>query len=213
MLSHALLRIITLAVALPSPASALWPVPRSLETGDKVLYIDQTLKVTYNGGNVRWKSAPDPSYRDYAQDAEKTLNMQLPYTYDYTPRSGPNYDSKDIVQGALSRAFTAIFRRNLVPWVLHDRGEEYEPDVYAGDKTWISSLAITQTEKDEKSPYKLLAEEWDESYTLSISEDGEAEIEAATSIGIIRALETFSQLFWQHSTGTFLYTNLAPLSV
>lgn len=210
MFSQALL-LLTLTLALPT--SALWPVPRSLETGDKVLYIDQTLKVTYNGGNVRWKSAPDPSSRDYAQDAEKTLNMQLPYTYDYTPRSGPDYNSKDIVQGALSRAFTSIFRRNLVPWVLHDRGEEFEPDVYASDKTWVKSLTITQTEKDEKSPYTLLAEEWDEAYTLSISEDGKAEIEAATSIGIIRALETFSQLFWQHSTGTFWYTSLAPVTI
>lgn len=183
-------RLIILPLSLlASTACAIWPVPRSLETGDEVLYIDQTVKITYNGGN-------------------------LPYTYEYSPRPGSDYDSKDIVQGAVSRAFTSIFQRNLVPWVLHDRGVDFEPDVYASDKVWVKSIEITQADADdEENPYVLLTEEWDESYTLSISEDGVAEIEAKTSIGIIRALETFAQLFWKHSSGTFWYTNLAPVAI
>lgn len=205
--------LLGLSLVIP-PTAALWPIPKSVETGSKVLFIDQTCKVTYNGGNVRWKPAPRPLPHDhFAQYAESAMNMQLPYTYDYTPQTGSDYNSKEIVQSALSRTFTSIFRNNFVPWVLHDRGVDYEPDVHAGEKTWVKSLAITQTDKEEKSPYTLLAEEWDEDYCLTVSEDGDAEIEAKTSIGIIRALETFSQLFWQHSTGTSWYTNLAPIKI
>lgn len=52
----------------------------------------------------------------------------------------------------------------------------------------------------------------DESYTLSVSEDGDVTATAATSIGLVRALTTFTQLFFKHSQGGS-YTNLAPVDI
>jgi hypothetical protein len=42
----------------------------------------------------------------------------------------------------------------------------------------------------------LQLEDWDESYTLSIPAGGFAELKANTSLGLLRGLETFSQLVY-----------------
>lgn len=44
------MKLITPYLALfAATASAIWPLPSSYEHGDKVLWIDQSVKVTYNG--------------------------------------------------------------------------------------------------------------------------------------------------------------------
>ena len=53
----------------------------------------------------------------------------------------------------------------------------------------------------------------DESYTLSISTDGQVLITAISSIGILHALETMTQLFYQHSSNAGAYTPYAPVTV
>jgi len=59
-----------------------------------------------------------------------------------------------------------------------------------------------------------LAGQFDESYNLSVTTDGKATITAVTSIGCLRALETFSQLFYQHpTTDGGIYTPLAPVYI
>lgn len=54
----------------------------------------------------------------------------------------------------------------------------------------------------------------DESYTLSIAEDGLVNITAATSYGMLYSLETFTQLFYQHSdANSAIYTPYAPVAI
>lgn len=167
--------------------NALWPVPQKISTGEKVLFIDQTLEVTYNGESIS-------------------------YTYGYSPSSGSDFSSKEIVQAGVSRAFQAIFQDNFVPWKLRARNSDFEPDVYE-TKTFVKSIQITQTEKDDDSAFKPLAGEVDESYSLTLSEDGKAVIKAKSSVGCLHALESFLQLFFKHSSGTFWYTPHAPVSI
>lgn len=171
-----------------SPAAALWPIPRELSTGEDVLFIAQTLEITYNGGS-------------------------LPYTYGFSPSPGPTCNDKEIVQGGVSRTLGAIFQNNFVPWRIRPRNSDFEPDVYADDKKWVKSLTITHDEDGDSSCYKPLAGEVDESYTFELTTNGEATIEAKTAIGVLRALETFGQLFYQHTSGTFWYTTVAPVSI
>ncbi|KPM43625.1 hypothetical protein AK830_g2911 [Neonectria ditissima] len=175
------------AWALVGPASALWPVPHKISTGEKVLFIDQTLEITYNGESIS-------------------------YTAGYSPSPGSDFSSKEIVQAGVSRAFAAIFQHNFVPWKLRERNSDFEPDVHAS-KTWVKSIQITQTEKDDETVFKPLAGELDESYSLTVSEDGKAAIKAKSSIGCLYALESFLQLFFAHSSGTFWYTPHAPVSI
>ncbi|KAH7017800.1 family 20 glycoside hydrolase [Ilyonectria destructans] len=193
--------------------NALWPVPQKISTGEKVLFIDQTLEVTYNGESVRWIPPGTTGDHDAVmQDTETLFNKQISYTYGYSPSSGSDFSSKEIVQAGVSRAFQAIFQDNFVPWKLRARNSDFEPDVYE-TKTFVKSIQITQTEKDDDSAFKPLAGEVDESYSLTLSEDGKAVIKAKSSVGCLHALESFLQLFFKHSSGTFWYTPHAPVSI
>jgi len=176
---------VLLAAVLP-PVSAIWPAPKSFTKGSSVLYLHQNIIITYNG--------------DF-----------LPYTYGYSPR-GPT--SREMVQAAVSRAMGSIFDDKFVPWMLYDRGQlsRHEPDVYKGQK-WLTTFKIWQTAEDRPSAFKPLAGEVDESYKLEVTANGEVTLTAVSSIGILRGLETFTQLFFQHSTGTFWYTPFAPLTI
>ncbi|KAK4451611.1 glycoside hydrolase [Podospora aff. communis PSN243] len=167
--------------------SAIWPAPKNYTKGNSVLFLHQNLQVTYNG-------------------------EALTYTYGYSPRAPT---SKEIVQAAVSRALgTILSDEKFVPWMLLNRGElkKFEPDVYKGQK-WLNSLKIVQTAPDKPSAFKPLAGEVDESYKLTIDADGHIKLTAVSSVGILRGLETFTQLFFMHSSGTFWYTPFAPLVI
>ncbi|KAF7545023.1 hypothetical protein G7046_g9654 [Stylonectria norvegica] len=207
MLSKTILALAALAIG---PVSAIWPAPKTLTTGDKVLYIDQTTEVTYNGKHVCWNSAGPHDACE--RDAKTGFNEQMAYTYGYAPAAGSHFNSKDIVQAGVSRAFKAIFNDNFVPWKLRERNSNFEPDVYAA-KTWVKSIQITQTGEDDAKTFKPLAGKVDESYTLTVSEKGVAIIKAKSSTGVLHALESFLQLFFKHSSGTFWYTPHAPISI
>lgn len=135
----------------------------------------------------------------------------MPYVFGYEPTS---IDSKEIVKGGVSRSLGSIFKRNLVPWKLTTKNkiDEFEPPL-GRNSTSVTSLAITQANKDQPKTFKALAGEVDESYTLTIDKEGHAKLSANSSIGALRGLETFSQLFYQHSTGTCWYTPYAPVSI
>ena len=52
----------------------------------------------------------------------------------------------------------------------------------------------------------------DESYSLTVSTDGNVDIEAESSVGLAHGLTTFTQLFYLHSNGGY-YTRLAPVVI
>ncbi|KAK4251964.1 glycoside hydrolase [Corynascus novoguineensis] len=174
----------SLLLAALQPAAAIWPAPQSLTKGDSVLYLHQNIEITYDGESI-------------------------PYTYGYEPRK---LTSKEVVQAGISRTLAGIFGNSIVPWKLHKPGSKFEPDLSKGQQ-WLKTLKIVQKAKDKPSTFKPLAGEVDESYNLTVSADGHAKLTALSSIGVLRGLETFSQLFYQHSAGTFWYTPFAPVSV
>lgn len=212
-------------VALVSPAAAIWPAPQSLTKGSSVLYLHQNIKITYNGAFVCWSpfssswssspAASSPSFphhvcpEEYGPDTEQFTNQQLPYIYGYAPSK---LTSKEVVQGGVSRTLSGIFGSQFVPWKLHKPGSKWEPDVSKGQK-WLQTLQITQSGQDQPSAFKPLAGEVDESYNLTVSAEGDVKLAAVSSIGVLRGLETFSQLFYQHSNGILWYTPYAPVSI
>jgi hexosaminidase len=128
--------------------------------------------------------------------------------------AGSDFSSGSIVDGAVSRSLSILFNQNLVPWKLIPRNtlSEFEPSANS-KKNYINNLIITQTGADNCSTFKPLPGQLDESYTLDIGTDGTAKISAVSSIGVIRAMDSFIQLFYKHSTGAGMYTNLAPISI
>ncbi|TGJ86242.1 hypothetical protein E0Z10_g2540 [Xylaria hypoxylon] len=171
-----------------TPVLAIWPAPSSISTGESTLWIGSGLSVTYNG-------------------------KILPWTFGYEPK-GSKFSSSEIVKGGVARAMKSIVQTNFVPWMLYNRMEleTTEPSLLKY-KTYITHLDITQSGTDTSKTFKPLAGEVDESYTLNVDKSGKASIKAVSSTGVLRALESFSQLFFQHSKGPFFYTKSAPVSI
>ena len=182
---------------------AIWPAPQSFTTGDSVLWIAPSIHVSYNGGNVR---SPYPD--DFYSQTEEVFGVQ------YTADALNSFSGQAIVQGAVSRALETLFTQNLVPWKLVARNQLSELEPAADSpKTYITDLEITQTGTDNSSTFKPLAGQVDESYSLIVGVNGTAQITAVSSTGILHALQTFIQLFYQHSAGAGIYTSMAPVSL
>ncbi|OAA54745.1 beta-hexosaminidase beta chain precursor [Niveomyces insectorum RCEF 264] len=226
--------VASLLLGVVSPVAAVWPIPQSMSTGNTSLLINQDIVVTYNRAPVRWLSFSSPvaassspsSIRPVAEDADDRygqcsnpnnnrvfLQTQLVYTYGYEPFDVHN--SAQIVQAGVSRALSAIFQNGLVPWKLHRKNSlpSVEPNLFARHP-WVASLAITQTARDAAAgTFRPRDGDVDESYNLTLSAAGHATLTAVSSTGVLRGLETFVQLFYQHSSGTAWYTPLAPVAI
>lgn len=185
-------------------ALAVWPAPNSLKSGSTVLWIEPNVKVTYNGGSVCRNSLSCLS--DVLLTEHSFVQSPL-----YAAGGGGSFSSNIIVHDAIDRALTSLFTQSLVPWKLIPRDglSSFEPA--SDSKMYIDSLTITQTGID--SNFAPLAGEVDESYNITISKNGEAEIVAVSSNGCLHALQTFIQLFYRHSAGIGIYTNLAPVTI
>lgn len=218
------IRLPLLLAAAATAVSAIWPAPQSISTGKTALWLTKSIEVTYNGASVRWRSSsPEaPSRRGDEEDETlawtetEQLLLQLPYTYDTVP---DDINSRDIVKGAVARTLKAIFEESLVPWKLRPAHKlsEYEPSLASRDedKGVVKALRLVQTGEDGTATFKPLAGEVDESYRLTLTEDGEATLTAPSAVGILRGLETFAQLFYRHSArgSPQIYTPYAPVSI
>ncbi|KAI0175764.1 glycoside hydrolase family 20 protein [Hypoxylon sp. FL1284] len=211
MLSKAL----SLVLLTVTSVRAVWPIPESIETGDSTLWIGDSLLVTYNGDKVRWSTTSQHICPlDETMDTNTgLLNVQLPWARNYVPFGGPKFSSKEIVKGGISRAMGAILDDNFVPWKLYPRMalETTEPSL-GKPKSYISCLDITQTGVDTEKTFKPTDGDVDESYNLTLGTNGKAAISAVSSTGVLRGLETFSQLFFKHSKGP-VYTTMAPVKI
>ncbi|KAK6068711.1 glycosyl hydrolase family 20 [Seiridium cupressi] len=208
-----LLDCISTCLIAVAPAVAIWPIPETISTGDQALWIEHNIQVTYNGGIVRWSSLSHPSCLSGAIHTNVGLvNQQLAWSDDSSSQE-TELSSENIVLGGVCRAMNTILQQSFVPWKLYARNavKETEPSTEKA-KTLITELEITQTGKDDASTWKPLDGSSNETYTLSVDLEGHAKIEAASAVGILRALETFTQLFYNH-TGGGVYTTLAPVSI
>ncbi|KJZ79133.1 hypothetical protein HIM_01284 [Hirsutella minnesotensis 3608] len=177
---------VAIALAL-DPVNAIWPAPQKSSTGHDVLFIDEKVHVTYNGQSLHCR-------------------------YDYSPPAGSKFNSKQIVESGVSRALKSIFKDNFVPWKLRPRNSDFEPDV-RGNKKWIKSIEIKQTERDDPKVFRPRAGDVDESYSLDVGKDGQVVLRCKSSTGCLHGLESFTQLFFKHSKDGAWYTPHAPVSI
>ena len=89
----------------------------------------------------------------------------------------------------------------------------FEPSL-SSPKVYIREINIEQHIHDLQRPARFLSGSLDESYSLNIADNGKALITANTSNGIIYALESLTQLFYQHSQShNGVYTPFAPINI
>ena len=135
-------------------------------------------------------------------DGNRSINDSQPTT---TSRS------KLIVDAAIDRTRDRLINENFIPWKFHPRNSNFEPSTDAL-KLFIGKIDLLQKASDPSNLFTTLDGELDESYSLEITEDGQATITSLTSVGILYALETLVQLFYQ-SSGGGVYTPSAPIYI
>jgi len=188
---------------------AIWPQPVSFQKGNATLWILKDLEVSYNGElcadvrGVSFRNFPLNFHTEQVSYEQSSLSSSS---------SANSFDSQGLVEAAVSRTLDILFSQNFVPWKLYPRNSNFEPEDCDCDKPKIESLTITQTGNDNSSTFKPLAGQVDESYNLTITTSGQATINAVSYIGVLHALETFTQLFYKHSVEG-IYTNMAPVTI
>ncbi|KAL8695928.1 MAG: hypothetical protein Q9201_007898 [Fulgogasparrea decipioides] len=174
--------------------SALWPLPLAYEHGTSAVWIANGLAFSYAIAN---QTASSSSSRN-ATASNVTLNTASTYA---------------IVQAAIQRAQDRLFNDNFVPWKFHPRNSDFEPASNVS-KTYIRSVTIQQNQTDSPAILRPLAGQVNERYTLSITTSGVVLITALSSIGVLRALETFTQLFYKTSASSGgVYCPYAPVRI
>ena len=195
-----------LIFAVISSAAPLWPIPSHYALGTEVVWMSRNLQFHYsilNSVSVLRRRAPDKLLMFFSSAKTSQLNYNHSNNVDST---------SSVVEAAVHRAQQKLFTDNFVPWKFHPRNSDFEPNSYE-IKTYINSVTIQQNATDPNNVYKSLAGAVDESYTLSITSSGHALITSVSSIGILRALETFTQLFYQLSGSPDVYSPYAPVFI
>ena len=126
---------------------------------------------------------------------------------------GTSSVDETILETAVARVKQSIFVAQFTPWKFHPRGSLFEPptDAY---KASIKSILIQQNTSAHSWQPVSLTNDIDESYTLSLLENGDVTITTISYHGALHALETLSQLFYKHSISTAgIYTSLAPVEI
>ncbi|KAI4091166.1 MAG: hypothetical protein LQ344_004279 [Seirophora lacunosa] len=171
--------------------SALWPLPSSYDHGTSIVWIADDIVFSYAIANEK------PPSSNHSASPPPALDTAASYA---------------LVEAAIQRAHDRLFKDNFVPWKFHARHSNFEPAANAS-RIYIRTVTIQQNATDSAAILKPLAGEVNERYTLSITTAGDVAITAVSSIGILRALETFTQLFYQHSSNAAVYCPRAPVNI
>jgi N-acetyl-beta-hexosaminidase len=186
---------------------AIWPQPVSFSKGNSTLWIASSLNVTYNGES--YTNVWGIPFHDISLSIQ---TEQVSHGQSSLSSTATSFDSHSLVKAAVSRTLGTLFKQNFVPWKLFPRNSDFEPEECDCEKPLIKSLAIIQIGNDNSSTFKPLAGQVDESYNLTLTTSGQATINAASYLGVLHALESFIQLFYQHSKGG-VYTSIAPVTI
>ncbi|KZF22399.1 glycoside hydrolase family 20 protein [Xylona heveae TC161] len=209
----------SLSLLLPS-VSALWPIPSNYSNGTSVVWLSPDVRFDINGVGDNNQSNNQNENEDKPNDKGKNQNSSSHDSDSSQDNSNPA-SAHAVVQAAVDRAYYTIFTENFIPWKFHPRHSDFEPAVTDG-RVFIKTVSIYQNQttsssnssSDNNNLFHPTDGELDESYTLLVTADGAVNITSVTPIGILRALETFTQLFYQHShRGAGVYSPYAPVTI
>ncbi|KAL1595240.1 Glucosamine-6-phosphate isomerase (Glucosamine-6-phosphate deaminase) (GNPDA) (GlcN6P deaminase) [Paraconiothyrium brasiliense] len=190
--------------------SAIWPVPKEYKHGDTVLWISKDTSFDWAGagdvGTLKFQSGYEYGFRMHSNTQPIVQDEQ---SRRRVKRTGEAPTGDEIIDNAIYATKQTIFKKNFVPWKFHPRNWT-EPN--AQNSTYISTVKIEVLQDDPQDIAKPLAGTIDESYALELTEGGNVSITANSSVGIVRGLVSFTQLFYEHSEGG-AYTPLAPVTI
>lgn len=212
-------------VAYPALAGALWPEPTEMTTGDQTFWVTPgTLTAVLRCGNAetvlsgpdrRW--TPPNDWGHLLADASRWTQVlwdRVPFfagnrSKDHT---APALTEALILRNAIHDTFKSIDKSDFVPWKFHPRNSRFEPAVDGRHQT-ISTLEIQQRRcpGDERLHPRTFFD-GDEAYELLIH-NSTAILRVESTLGALRGLQTFRQLFYRHRDSSAHYTSLGPLTL
>jgi len=211
-------------LAYASMIHALWPKANEIKTGDQTLWLDSdNLKAILRcGGAETILSSKDlhsaPSILDTIISDTLHWTQSL---FDSVPIFSKNKTTDHVqsditeslvLRNAVRETFKSLDRSKFIPWKLHPRHSKFEPPIDFPHR-YISALEIQQTNcpsKERLQPQTFF--DASEAYELLIH-NSTAILRADDSLGILRGLQSFQQLFYSHSESSELYTNLVPVTI
>lgn len=221
------MKVLLLAPYLIGSALALWPIPKSYEHGDTVLWISKNVtfywyeaagarNVDYHPDQAPFLFASNSNTDTVPQNhARDDLSFHRRYTAPFEDhnhaRDTTGVSGDDVIDHAIRSAWNTIFKEGFYPWKFHPRNWK-EPSQGKRARQ-VDHVDIRLIASDSTDVAKALAGDVDESYSLKLTENGVATVTANSSIGIARGLTTFTQLFFQHSDEKRFYTPLAPVTI
>jgi hexosaminidase len=188
-------------------SQAIWPIPVSYSSGNDTLWIDRDVQIIMNGVPKVGSLIVQDSLLDTIHQNINDFPSQGYLPFNSTDTTSP---SGRILAASIERTMKTLFEQNFTPWKFHPRNKEFEPTT--DDKCFVKTLTLTLKGVDAPNVLKPLANDVDESYTLSMPTSGAVEITANSSIGLAHGLTTFTQLFYKHSKGG-VYSPLAPVEL
>jgi hexosaminidase len=207
------MKFILLCTLLSSLGSAIWPIPTHFQHGETVLCISKDVLFHWATESDEPTLREQESYHGIYTWSEPPAYMQPQENEDnHRKRRAQNskvLTEEDILRHAINSAYTALFHKNLIPWKFHPRNWT-EPDL--SNTPCITHVSLKLSQEELRRTHNPSASSVDESYTLHLSEIGSVTISANTSTGIIHGLTTFTQFFFQHTSGD-IYTTLAPITI
>jgi hexosaminidase len=205
-----LLLFINLFIAL---ASGLWPKPTVFTFGTTVLWLSPQIEFKCSSTNATAGQYNRRSVYVALSDSLEFLRSQTFGSSGSDPTQSDPISEQQILESAIRRTQKAITTTKFVPWKFYSRTTDFEPAKNGSYRT-ITTVQIHQ--KDNVARDSFSAGDFfsgDEAYSITVSEAGVADIRSKSTLGTLRALQTFEQLFYAHSDDPGVYTPLAPISI
>jgi len=204
-------------------AFAIWPQPTELSTGTQVLWLDPALKAVLHCNEAEYvlptrgrewlmNSLPDLVKSGFQSPRVWFDQFLLFSGHNNWHSTTETLSESSILRTATFRTINSIHRSTFVPWKLHKRNSSFDPDADIPGHH-LSVLQIRQNNcptSGELHPPAFFA--GDESYEVNI-DNGTAILRSNSTMGSLRALETFRQLFYAHSTFSGAYSPHVPLQI
>jgi hexosaminidase len=205
-------------VSLASCVYALWPQPVYYQHGDIVLFVGEDIQFhwyEFAARNVEQPPFVFASNSNAQPDEQDRWKLKKRYTElsstaEHSHATPEGVSDDDIIEYAIITAWRTIIKHSLYPWKFHPRAWDEPSPKRSGTRLSEVNVRLSAHPPD---IVKLPAGNVDESYFLTIGEDGKVLIAANSSVGIARGLTSFTQLFYKHSDGSSVYTPFAPVTI
>ena len=175
-----LLKSLLVSYGLLKQVTAIWPLPLHYSNGSKMLWLSPEFKTVYK---------PLPSMQTW-ENLQKYLlcvactileTITLLIVHRPWSHSFPSaVHDLSALNAAVERMRENVFSQFFVPWKFFAKDQVFEPNLKE-DRTYITTISLEQIRSSTTTSS-------DESYTLTVSEDGHVIITFSHPLGGIRAL-------------------------